>query len=162
MMQHSTTLYRSLLRNQLVSILQEAQLVPEGHIFKNFPIKVPQDRLPCCFVSSPSDRAEPLTVGTPVFMRTATLVIQYFCSFVDIDKASDQIDAICYKIENAILCDHDFQQMVEQIPSFDTDIVFNGDIGKQIAEIRLVMPCKYREEFYPQGVMLDHITGQTI
>lgn len=161
-MQPNKILYRSLLRNRLAIILQETQLVPDDRIFKNFPIKVPQDRLPCFFTSSPSDHAEALTVGTPVFIRTATLVTQYFCSFVNIDNASDQIDAICYKIEDAILCDYDFQKMVEQIPSFDTDIVFHGDTGKQIAEIRFVMSCKYRAEFNPQGAMLDHITGQTI
>lgn len=161
-MQPSTRLYRAILRDKLVEIIQKTELVEEGKVFPNFPIRVPQDRLPCFFVSSPADRAEAITVGTPVFKRTATLVIQYFCSFVNIEEGTSQLDDVCYQLENAILCDYEFQQLVERMSSFDTDVIFNADTSKPIAEIRFVMTCEYREEFNPIGPELMHISGKTI
>ncbi|CAI3956594.1 unnamed protein product [Commensalibacter communis] len=161
-MQQSTKLYRSILRDKLVEVLQKTELVEEEKVCPNFPIRVPENRLPCIYVSAPADRAEAITHGTPVFMRTATLVVQYFCSFVNVEDAAQQLDDVCYQLEDAIMCDYEFQAMIELIPSFDTDVVFNADTGKQIAEIRFVMLCKYREEFNPTGSELTQISGQII
>lgn len=52
--------------------------------------------------------------------------------------------------------------MIEQIPFFDTEVIFHADIARPIAEIRFVMLCKYREEFYPEAENLQMISGQTI
>lgn len=161
-MQPSKRLYRAILRDKLVEIIQKTKLVEDGKVFPNFPIRVPQDRLPCIYVSSPADRAEAITVGTPVFKRTATLVIQYFCNFVNIEDGTLQLDDICYQLEDAIMCDYEFQQLVELIASFDTDFIFNADTTKPIAEIRFVMICQYRENYHPAGPELTHISGQTI
>ncbi|MDI2091620.1 hypothetical protein [Commensalibacter oyaizuii] len=159
-MQKSTTIYRAILRDQLANLLDKTKLVEEGRVFRNFSIKVPQEKLPCFFVSAPHDQMEPLTTATPVFMRTATLVIQYFCNFVNIDDATKQLDQVCYAVEQIIMCDYDFQYAFEQMPSFTTETVFNPDTGKQIAEIRFVITCKYREDFFPEGPVVDRITGQ--
>lgn len=161
-MQPSKRLYRAILRDKLVEIIQKTELVEDGRVFPNFPIRVPENKLPCFFVSSPADRAEAITVGTPVFKRTATLVIQYFCNFVNIEDGTLQLDDICYQLEDAIMCDYEFQQIVELIASFDTDVIFNADTTKPIAEIRFVMTCEYREEYNPEGLELTHISGQTI
>lgn len=161
-MQPSKRLYRAILRDKLVEIIQKTELVEDGRVFPNFPIRVPENKLPCFFVSSPADRAEAITVGTPVFKRTATLVIQYFCNFVNIEEGTSQLDDICYQLEDAIMCDYEFQQLVERISSFDTDVVFNTDTSKQIAEIRFVMTCEYREEYNPEGLELVHISGHQV
>ncbi|OUI77794.1 hypothetical protein HK18_01260 [Commensalibacter intestini] len=161
-MQPSKRLYRAILRDKLVEIIRKTKLLEDGKVFANFPIRVPQDRLPCIYVSSPADRAEAITVGKPVFKRTATLVIQYFCSFVHTEDGTLQLDDILYQLEDAIMCDYEFQQLVERISSFDTDVIFNADTSKPIAEIRFVMTCEYHENYHPVGPELTHISGQTI
>lgn len=161
-MQSSHGLYRAKLRDQLIEVIKKTNLVEDSKIFPNFTIRIPQDRLPCFFISAPADKAEAMTFGTPVFMRTATLVIQYFCSYANIEDATKQVDDVCYQLENALMCDFEFQQMIELIPSFDTEVIFHADTAKKIAEIRFVMTCKYREEFYPEAENLQRISGQTI
>lgn len=152
-------LYRRILCQKMVALLEQAKIVPEKRVFNQYGIRVPQERLPCLYVSAPMDHAVAKTVGTPFYERTATLVLQLFLGFVNTEQGQQDLDRCCYQIEQAFSCDVGFQGLVQSIPSFRTQVLYHTETAVQIAEARYELDCLYYENFFPEGEVLREIDG---
>lgn len=145
----SCQLYRSILCKDMIRLLVEANILLPERIFNRYGIPIDQRFLPCIYVSAPLDHAKALTVGTPIYERTATLVLQVFLNFTDPVIGTERLDKLCYRIEQAFQCDESFQRKIQSIPSFRVETLYHTEPAFQIAEARFEIECQYNESFYP-------------
>jgi hypothetical protein len=150
-MADSILLARRQLRQLVVAAL--AKLTTPGVDVQDSPDwPTPPEKLPAVLVSTGRERKEGLAKSMPNFTTLATVQLEARIEGANRIAARDGIEALCYDIENTLLCSHDLVAFVQRVASIDTEMVITAEGKRHIGAAKLLMVCEMFEAFDPTQI----------
>lgn len=96
----------------------------------------PQERLPAACVRAPNDSKASTTKGNTDFRTTVEVDVRAAVGATTAEAAQDAIEALWYQIEQAVLLDFYVVQLVQNVPSIESDFEVKRDGQMHLAGAR--------------------------
>ncbi|MGI4849560.1 MAG: hypothetical protein ACRYGK_15700 [Janthinobacterium lividum] len=109
----------------------------------------PSEALPAILVRSVDDRKESFNKGQPEFNTIVTVEMDLRVGATDAESAQDALEALCYKVEMAVLTDYDLIRIVSQVVSVDTKSEVSSDGKYHFGGARMAFNFELPEIFEP-------------
>lgn len=110
---------------------------------------IPADCLPAVVVRTAHETKTSFNRGMPEFTTSCTLEIKAVLEASTAGQAQDDIEALWFAIENALLCDWSLVRMLQQIASIETALDIKADGARHLAGIAGSFACEFAEMFDP-------------
>ena len=107
------------------------------------------NRLPAVLVRNGTERKESIQRGMAEFTTTVTVEIEARLNAVSAVAAQDAIEALGYRIENAVLQNYSVIGMVNQVSSIETQTEINADGRQHLAGIMMRLNFEMPEMYDP-------------
>ncbi len=112
----------------------------------------PPVKLPAVLVRNGHERKESVQKGMAEFTTTSSIEIEARLQAATSIAAQDEIEALGYLLENAILTNYSVIGMVSQVVSVDTQTEISSDGRQHLAGIKMTLSFEMPEIYDPTAV----------
>lgn len=109
----------------------------------------PPEVMPAVLIRTPADRKMGVVKGMAEFTTTVTLEIEARLEATTETAAQDQIEALCYAIENALFTDYNVIGMIQQVSSVDTQTEITATGARHTGAIKMSISVEMFEAYDP-------------
>lgn len=109
----------------------------------------PPEKMPAVLVRNAHERKESIQKGMAEFTTTASIEIEARLQAVSSSAAQDEIEALGYLLENAILTNYSVIGMVSQVASVDTQTEISSDGSQHLGGIKMTFSFEMPEMYDP-------------
>jgi hypothetical protein len=142
-------LYRSVVRDAIVTALIRAQTAAGSNVFAPRDWPETPVQLPTLIVTMPAENKQSWGPNGPKFTTTATIVVLGRLLGTTEMDAEAKLEALIEQIQNAVLPDFNVLALIQEFSSVDTQISITDDGEDQIGEASVSFGCVFPEIFYP-------------
>lgn len=143
---------RRQLRLAALGALERAQLGVRGvpvSIYSPGDWNVPADCLPALIVRTSHETKSSFNRGMPEFTTSCALDVKAVVEASTAEQAQDDIEALWYAVENALLLDWSLVRMLQQFASIETALDIRAEGARHLAGIAGSFACEFAEMFDP-------------
>lgn len=143
-------LSRTALRDLVVAVLSNANLVPAGQVYPSRELPVQANQVPALLVFTHREKAEGLSRGTtPQFRATLTVVVEAIAVSADAETLETALDALADGVLAALLNGPDLPSAVSWFPNFDVSFTVKADGKKFTGSALIALEMVYDYTFAP-------------
>lgn len=119
----------------------------------------PPSKLPAILMRSPSDRKESIAKTSPEFTTNVIIEIEARDDAKNPEEAQDNIEDLCFKIEQALLTNYGLIRLINQVASVDTKTEISADGKIHFGAAMMIFTFELPEMFEPvtQFQTLDNV-----